>query len=61
MEKVRIGKGMISKLIPPFNGLIGLVMAIGCTIDGFARTLQLAPISINTKLGSLYLKSGKVV
>ncbi len=61
MEKVRTCKGMISKLIPPLGGLTGLVMAIGCIIDGVVGTLQLVPISINMKLGSLYLKSRKAV
>jgi hypothetical protein len=43
MEKVRIGKGMIYKLIPPLSGLTGLVMAIRYTIDGIVGTLQLIP------------------
>jgi hypothetical protein len=46
MEKIQTSKGMISKLIPPFSGLTSLVMAIGCTIDGIAETLQLIPISL---------------
>jgi hypothetical protein len=36
---------MISKPVPPFSGLTGLVK--GCTIDGVARTLLLVPISTN--------------
>jgi hypothetical protein len=48
MEKIQIGKGMVSKPIPPLSGLTGLVMAIGCTTDGIARILLLVPISINT-------------
>jgi hypothetical protein len=34
-------------------------MAISYTTDGVARILLLVPISINTKLGGFYLKSGK--
>ncbi len=41
---------MISKPIPPLNGLNGLVMAIGCTTDGVAGILLLVPISTYTKL-----------
>jgi hypothetical protein len=41
MVKVSIGKGVISKLVPPLNGLIGLVMVTSCTIDGVTRTLLL--------------------
>jgi hypothetical protein len=50
---------MISKPVPPFSGLISLV--IGCTIDGIARTLLLVPISIDTKLEGSYLKLGKTI
>jgi len=57
--KVWIGKGMISKLVPPLNGLTSLV--VGYTTDGVTRILLLVPISINTKLGGSYLKSRKVV
>ncbi len=52
---------MISKPIPPLNGLNGLVMAIGCTTDGVAGILLLVPISTYTKLWGSYLKSRKVV
>jgi hypothetical protein len=57
--KVWISKGMISKLVTPLNGLIGLIR--GSTIDGIAGTLLLVPISTNTKLSGLYLKLGKIV
>jgi hypothetical protein len=50
---------MISKLVPPLNGLTSLV--VGYTTDGVTRILLLVPISINTKLGGSYLKSRKVV
>ncbi len=50
---------MIFKLVPSLNGLIGLVT--GCTIDGVTRILLLIPISINTKLGGLCLKSRKII
>ncbi len=50
---------MNSKLVPPFSGLIGLV--IGCTIDGIAGILLLVPISKDMKLGGLCLKSLKTV
>ncbi len=59
--KVNASKGMISKLLPPLRGLIGLVMPTSCTIDGVARTLLLVLISRNTKLRGSYLKSRKVV
>jgi hypothetical protein len=59
--KVWTGKGMISKLVPPLNGLTSLVAVAGYTIDGVTRILLLVPISINTKLGGSYLKSRKVV
>jgi hypothetical protein len=36
-------------------------MATGCTEDGVIRTLLLVPISIDMKLTSFYLKSGKSV
>ncbi len=45
--KVWIGKGMISKPIPPFSGLISL--GIGCTTNGVVETLLLVPFSIDTK------------
>jgi hypothetical protein len=32
---------LISKPIPPFNGLTNLVMATCCIMDGVARTLML--------------------
>ncbi len=51
---------MIFKPIPPISGLISLVVAISCTIDGVA-SVMLVPISTNMKLGGLYLKSRKVV
>jgi hypothetical protein len=52
---------MISKFVPPLNGLIDLVMAIGYTTNGVDGTLLLVPISTNTKLGGSYLKLRKVV
>jgi hypothetical protein len=52
---------MISKLVPPLNGLTGLVMVTSCTIDGVTRILFLVLISIDMKLGSSYLKLGEVV
>jgi hypothetical protein len=57
--KVWTCKGMISKLVPPPSGLISLI--ISYTTYGVARTLLLVPISINTKLGGSYLKSGKTI
>ncbi len=59
MVKVWIGKGMISKLVPPLSGLIGLVT--GYTTDDVTKILLLIPISINIKLKGSYLKSRKVV
>jgi hypothetical protein len=50
---------MISKLIPPSSGLTGLV--IGCTIDGVVGTLLLVPISIDMKLGDLYLNVRRAI
>jgi hypothetical protein len=50
---------MISKLVLPFSGLIGLI--IGYTINGVTRILPFVPIFTNTKLGGSYLKSRKVV
>jgi hypothetical protein len=47
---------MISKLIPPLNGLIGLVMAIGYTINGVVGALPLVPISTNMKLKVFEIK-----
>jgi hypothetical protein len=47
---------MILKKFPPLNGLIGLVMPIGCTIDDIVGILLLVPISTYTKLGGSYLK-----
>jgi len=55
--KIKICKGMLSKHVPPLSGPIGLVMAIGCTTNGVVGILLLVPISTNTKLGGLYLKS----
>ncbi len=52
--KVWKGKGMISKPIPPFSRLNGLV--IGYTTYGVSETLLLVWISIDTKLGGSYLK-----
>jgi hypothetical protein len=43
---------MISKPIPPFSGLIDLI--IGCIADGIIGTLILVPISINTKFEGSY-------
>jgi hypothetical protein len=53
---------MISKLVPPLNGLNILVIIIGCTTNGdvFA-TMLLVLISTNTKFNGLYLKSKKMV
>ncbi len=59
--KMWIGKGMISKHVPPLSGLIGLVVATCCTTNGVASALVLVPISINTKLGGLNLKLREVV
>ncbi len=59
--KVWTCKNMILKPIPPLSGLIGLVMAIGYTTNGVVGTLILDPISIDTKLGGLYLKLGKAI
>jgi hypothetical protein len=50
---------MISKLVPPLSGLIGLV--IGCTIDGVVGILLFVIISTYTKLGGSYLKLGKTI
>jgi len=58
--KVWTCKGMIFNLVPPLNGLIGLVMATS-TIDGIARTLLLVPIFKNTKLRGSYFKLGEVL
>jgi hypothetical protein len=52
---------MISKPIPPLDGLSGLVMAIGGTTNGIVRTLLSVPISTNMKLGGLYLKLRKAI
>jgi hypothetical protein len=52
---------MISKLVPPLNGLIGLVGATSCITYGVVGALLLVLISTYTKLGGSYLKSGKVV
>ncbi len=59
MVKVWIGKGMISKHVPPLSGLIGLLIGYG--IDGITGSLLMVPISINTKFGVSYLKSRKAV
>jgi hypothetical protein len=61
MENVQTCKGMTSKCVPPLNGLIGLVIAIGCTIDVIVGTLLLIPIFTYTKLKGPYLKSRKAV
>jgi len=52
---------MLSKLVPPFSGLIGLVMTTCCTIDGVVGTILLVPISANMKLGGSYLKLTKTI
>jgi hypothetical protein len=49
---------MIFKPAPPFSGLINLVMVTSCTTYG---VLLLVPISTDTKLGGLYLKSRKTI
>jgi hypothetical protein len=59
MYSKSLNKGMISKLVTPLSGLIGLIR--GSTVDGVAGTLLLVPISTNTKLNGLYLKLGKIV
>ncbi len=50
---------MISKLVPPFSGLISLVTCY--TTNGVIGILVLVAISIDTKLGGLYLKSRKTL
>jgi hypothetical protein len=50
---------MISKPIPPFNGLTSLITS--CTTNGIVEILLPVLISTNMKLGVLYLKLGKVV
>jgi len=57
--KVQTSKGMISKHVPPFNGLTRLVTYY--TTYGVIGTLLLVPISIDTKLEGSYLKSGKMI
>jgi hypothetical protein len=52
---------MLSKLVPPFSELIGLVMITCCTIDGVVAAILLVPISAKMKLGGSYLKSGKTI
>jgi hypothetical protein len=52
---------MIFKLVPPLNGLIGLVMVTSYTTNGVIRILLLVLISIDTKLKSSYLKLEEVV
>jgi hypothetical protein len=52
---------MISKHVPPLNGLISLVMATNYTTYGVVGTLMLIPISTNMKLGGSYLKLGKPI
>jgi hypothetical protein len=52
---------MISKLTPPFNGLISLVMVAGCTIDGTVGALPLVLISTNMKLKVLEIKESGLV
>jgi len=56
-----MGKSMISKLFPPLSGLTSLVLVIGYTTNGIARTLLLVIISIDTKFGGSYLKLAKAV
>ncbi len=52
-------KGIISKYVPPFGGLIGFVTR--CTIDDIVGILLLVPISTYIKFEGSYLKSKKVV
>jgi hypothetical protein len=54
-----LNKGMNSKHVPPFGGLIGFITC--WTIDGIVGTLLLVPISTNINFGGSYLKSRKVV
>jgi len=48
---------MISKLVPPLNGLTGLVTS--CTTNGVTGTLLLVLISMDTKLKGLQWNQGK--
>ncbi len=50
---------MIFKPLPPFNGVTGLI--ISCTRHGVVGIFFLVPISTNTKLEGLYLKSRKKI
>jgi hypothetical protein len=60
--KIWIGKGMFSKHVSFLGGLIGLVVATCCTIDGVVvGALLLVLISIDIKLGCSYLKLGKTI
>jgi hypothetical protein len=61
MVKVSTSKGMISKLIPPLNGLTDLVMVRGYTTDGVAGALPLVPISTNMKLWVFEIKESSSV
>jgi hypothetical protein len=54
---------MLFKHVPPLSGLTsGLTSLLtSCTKNGIAGTLLLILISIDKKLGGLYLKLGKIV
>ncbi len=54
--KVWTCKGMVSKHVPSFSRLTGLLRATSCTADGVAGILLLVPISIDTKLGGFVLE-----
>jgi hypothetical protein len=58
---VWICKGMISKHVPPLNGLTNLIVATCYTINGVDGALLLVLISTYTKLRGLYLKSRKII
>jgi hypothetical protein len=47
------------KLVPSLSTLIGLIT--GYTINGVIGTLLPVPISIDTQLRGLYLKSKKII
>ncbi len=58
----KYNKSMISKLVPPLNGLVNLVVILGCTTNGDVFvTLILVLISTDTKLNGSYLKSRKAI
>jgi hypothetical protein len=58
----KYNKGMISKLVPLLNGLVNLVIIIGCTTNGDVfTTMLLILISMNIKFNGLYLKSRKEI